>query len=172
MILVGLGANLPGPAGAPMQSLDAAVRSMQRRRIRVCARSTWLTSPPVDGSDQPNYVNGVVAVTTGMSPQRLLATLHEIEVELGRTRSTRWAARCLDLDLLDYEGLIIPSGIAGQRSARRGLGLPHPEIGQRRFVLQPIAEIAPSWRHPVSGLSAMQLLARLRPDRRVKPTQV
>jgi 2-amino-4-hydroxy-6-hydroxymethyldihydropteridine diphosphokinase len=151
MILVALGANLPGPAGPPLAQCEAALGKLAEMGVTVIARSRWYESTPVPASDQPRYVNGVVAVRTGQDPSALLATLHAVERSLGRVRGAANAARTLDLDLLDYDGLI------------RGDGepplLPHPRV----------ADVMPAWRHPVSGRSVGELLAELPFDPDLRP---
>lgn len=109
----------------------------------------------LDDAPQPAYLNGVVAVATTLTPQALLAQCLEIERQLGRTRpAQRWAPRVIDLDLLAYGDL------AGRWP---GLTLPHPGLHLRRFVLEPLAAIAPGWRHPVSGLTVREMLEQLQP---------
>jgi 2-amino-4-hydroxy-6-hydroxymethyldihydropteridine diphosphokinase len=106
----------------------------------------------VPRSDQPWFVNAVASLATGLTAPDLLAVLQAVEGQFGRVRGERNAARVLDLDLLDHRGQVTETA---------SLILPHPRLHQRRFVLLPLAEIAPSWRHPVSGLTAEQLLSRL-----------
>lgn len=107
-----------------------------------------LTVSPND--TQPAYVNGVVQIETTCSPEILLNTCHTIEASLGRTRPpVRWAPRIIDLDLLAYDALVLNSPT---------LTLPHPELHKRRFVLGPLAEIAPAWQHPRLEKTAVQLL--------------
>ena len=100
-----------------------------------------------------------MSLATGLGALDLLAMLQEIELRFGRVRDERNAARTLDLDLLDYHGQI---------SATPLLILPHPRLHLRRFVLVPLAEIAPEWRHPLSGLSAEELLAGLGEDQPIE----
>ncbi len=156
MIFVGLGANLPHPRlGAPRATLEAAVDMLRARGVRVLACSSWYDSPPWPASlaHQPWYVNGVVSVATGAAPDRLLRLLHEIEWSFGRVRSGRWAPRCLDLDLIAYDDRIT------QGTGRHGSAvLPHPRVAERAFVLAPLAEIAPDWRHPATGASVSEML--------------
>lgn len=156
MIVVGLGANLPHPRlGAPCNTLEAALDSLQARGVQVLARSSWYDSPPWPPSlsHQPWYVNGVVLVATPAAPDRLLRLLHEIEWSFGRVRSGRWAPRCLDLDLIAYDDRIT------QGTGRHGSAvLPHPRVAERAFVLAPLAEIAPDWRHPATGATAAEML--------------
>ena len=116
-------------------------------------RSRWYMSQPVPPSDQPWYVNGVVAVETALAPPALLEALLAVEAGFGRRRSAPNAARTLDLDLLDYDGT---------QCVSERLVLPHPRLHERRFVLAPLAEIAPQWRHPRSGKTAAELLAACR----------
>lgn len=161
-ILIGLGANLPSPEhGAPIETLDAAVAALASRGLRIRARSRWWESAPVPISDQPWYVNGVVEIETDLGPAALLALLHEVEASFGRLRSVPNAPRILDLDLLAHGSLV-------RQGAEPPL-LPHPRMAERAFVLYPLREIAPGWRHPATGLALTQLIARLPADQIVRP---
>ena len=164
MILVGLGSNLPTDRlHSSEEVLESAINSLEKKGIHVVGRSSWFRSAPVPASDQPWFVNGVVRVRTELPPHDLLAVLHRIEGEYGRIRSRRNASRTLDLDLLAYDNLILtdPSG----------LQLPHPRLSERAFVLRPLAQVAPEWRHPVSGLTATEMLAALPPGQTVEPIE-
>ncbi|HXV31185.1 MAG TPA: 2-amino-4-hydroxy-6-hydroxymethyldihydropteridine diphosphokinase [Sinorhizobium sp.] len=160
MILIAVGANLPGPTGSPLAQCEAALQRLASSGVAILARSPWYESAPVPPSDQPWYVNGVVSVATSLPPATLLETLHRIERALGRTRGAANAARTIDLDLLDYDGLI--------RSGPEPPILPHPRLAGRAFVLRPLADVAPEWRHP-RGSSVAELLAALPPDANVRP---
>jgi 2-amino-4-hydroxy-6-hydroxymethyldihydropteridine diphosphokinase len=157
VILVGLGANLESALhGAPRETLNAALRRLEEAGVAVRARSPWYRSAPVPVSDQPWYVNAVAEVATDRGPAALLDLLHEVERGLGRVRGLRNAARTADLDLLDYEGLVSPPGAVPV--------LPHPRLHERAFVLLPLRDIAPSWRHPRLGRSITELIVSLPPD--------
>jgi 2-amino-4-hydroxy-6-hydroxymethyldihydropteridine diphosphokinase len=113
----------------------------------------------VPPSDQPWYVNAVAAVETALAPTALLDAMLALEQRFGRRRGALNAARTLDLDLLDYDG---------RQCGTVQLTLPHPRLHERRFVLAPLAEIAPEWRHPMLGSTAAALLAALPPDQPVR----
>src|ERR1043166_8192542 len=153
MILVGIGSNLPA-AGyeSPLQTAAAALDELPNIGIGILRRSQWYLSEPVPGSDQPWFVNGVVAASAELAPESLLERLLALETRFGRVRGEANAARTLDLDLLDYDGRLC---------ATRRLVLPPPRLHERRFVLAPLCEIAPQWRHPRLDRTADELLARL-----------
>ncbi len=165
MIYIAIGGNLPSARfGPPPASLDAALERLAGRDIAVCARSRWYRSAPLPPSAQPDYINGVAAVQCALRPALLLAVLHEIESEFGRARREENEARCLDLDLLAYDELVV-----GDESAL--LRLPHPRLAQRAFVLAPWAELAADWRHPLSGLTVKEMLAALPDDQQIDVLQ-
>lgn len=155
MILIGLGANLPGPGGkSPRENCEAALVALAAAGVGIVRCSRWYCSAPVPVSDQPWFVNGVAWVDTEMEPSSLLALLHRIEETFGRERRTVNAARPLDLDLLSYHDLVLEGS----------LRLPHPRLHERAFVLIPLGEICPGWRHPVGGESVEHLIAALGPE--------
>ncbi|WP_337995595.1 2-amino-4-hydroxy-6-hydroxymethyldihydropteridine diphosphokinase [Oleispirillum naphthae] len=158
MILIALGGNLPTACGSPRQTLEAALLRFPAHGLAVAGRSPWYETAPVPVSDQPFFVNGVVCVETALDAAAAMAALHAIEAEFGRVRSVPNAARGLDLDLLDYRGEVRAASPV----------LPHPRLAERAFVLHPLRDVAPDWRHPVSGESAEELIARLPPGQKIR----
>ena len=133
------------------------------RGLRVLARSPWYESAPVPASDQPWYVNGVVRVATALSPQEVLSQLHGIETELGRQRVELDEARSVDLDIIAFGNMIL--------NGPNPPIVPHPRMAQRAFVLLPLADLAPDWRHPASGRRISDLIAGLPRDQITRPLQ-
>lgn len=160
MIFLALGANLPSSAGPPLATLEAALAGLERAGVKIAARSRWYRTAPVPVSDQPWFVNGVVGLATSLDPLALLNLLQAIERQFGRERGVRNAARTLDLDLLDYDGLV---------KEGPDLVLPHPRMQERAFVLLPLAEVAPGWRHPKLGTPVADLIAALPAIQKVEP---
>jgi 2-amino-4-hydroxy-6-hydroxymethyldihydropteridine diphosphokinase len=163
MILIGIGSNLAhAPAATPRETVEAALAALSEVGIGIIERSRWYLSEPVPSSDQPWFVNGVAMLASELAAAALLDQLLALERRFGRTRSVANAARTLDLDLLDYDS---------QRCETSELTLPHPRLYQRRFVLEPLCEIAPGWRHPRLGATAVELLQRLPAGERVAPLE-
>lgn len=157
MIIIAKGGNLPRANGGTIQdTFSQAAKMLKERAVIVRAASPLYRSPAWPPSDQPDYVNGVWLAETALSAPALLHTLHEVERALGRERSlgVANAARTLDLDLVDYRG-----AVSGGRPV-----LPHPRMQDRAFVLLPLADVAPDWRHPVSRRTVGELIERLPND--------
>lgn len=155
MILVALGSNLPNMYGSPLETLEAAVARIDAHDdVSVVKRSLIYTSAPVPFSDQPWYHNAVIAVETELKPFTLLAVLQEIEIEFGRVRDAenQNAARTLDLDIVAYDDFVIDEA---------GLSVPHPRMTERAFVLMPIRDLSPEWKHPISGASISEMIEQL-----------
>jgi 2-amino-4-hydroxy-6-hydroxymethyldihydropteridine diphosphokinase len=157
-VFIALGANLEHPIhGPPRRVLEAALEELGRRGIVVRRVSPWYRTAPVPASDQPWYVNAVAEVETDLAADALLARMHEVEDAFGRVRTVPNAARLIDLDLIDFNEEISAGGPG------RAV-LPHPRMENRAFVLRPLADLAPDWRHPRTGTSIQALLAALATD--------
>lgn len=166
MILIGIGSNLPSDYGPPRETCAASLEALEREAVEITARSRWYRSSPVPLSDQPWFVNGVIAVKTALDPPVLLAVLHRVEAAFGRASPADRAAepnaaRTLDLDLLAYGDVI--------REGPEPPVLPHPRMAERAFVLLPLREIAPDWRHPATGQALADLIDALSGEGIVQP---
>ena len=153
MILIAIGSNISGPWGTPQQSVQNALQALNSDGVKLVKASRLLLTAPFGKPNQPPFVNAVAQVATHLPPLVLLQRLHEIERKAGRRRTTRWGPRTLDLDIIDYHGLTRPSG---------KLILPHPGIAERVFVVKPISELTANWRHPITRLSAQDMLKKLK----------
>lgn len=163
MILIGLGSNMTGPWGAPRDCIGRALRLLNEHPFNLVKASTLIETTPFGNQDQPTYINAVARIKTHLPALGLLQALREIERSAGRERHERWGERTLDLDILDYNGVVLEQGIEQTMDAE--LVLPHPAISEREFVLVPIVEIAPRWKHPVTGMTAGKMLAALDTDK-------
>jgi 2-amino-4-hydroxy-6-hydroxymethyldihydropteridine diphosphokinase len=153
---IGLGANIPGPAGTPEATLAVTVdRLAQIGRLVAC--SSLYSTEPVGLVDQPRFLNAVIAIETELAPRELIESLLNLEIEFGRDRSdgVRNGPRTLDLDILLYGDFVL---------GEHNLVVPHPRLAERAFVLVPLREIAPELRDPRTGATVSQLLEKLFPE--------
>ncbi len=146
---IGIGSNLRDPA---VQCRDAFRRIGAIPEIRLLRRSSLYRTEPVGPEDQPWFINAVAEIRTDLPPGELFEALKEIERKMGRKDGPRWGPRVIDLDLLLYGQKVV---------AEEGLVIPHPELHRRRFVLEPLCELASYLIHPAFGVSVRGLLDRL-----------
>lgn len=148
-MVVALGCSLPGSYPSREALLEAAVAALAAEGLAVTARSSWWTSAAWPDPTAPAYLNGVALVETTLPAEAVLAVLHRIEARFGRVRAEPNAPRTLDLDLIAHGRMVLEGAVV----------VPHPRAHERLFVMGPLAEIAPDWRHPVSGRTATELAA-------------
>ena len=161
--MVALGANLPASGAASVEEgLEQALASFSDAGLKLVKRSSWWRSAAWPDPRDPPFLNGVAIVRTPLSPERVLSVLHRLEDEAGRVRAEPNAPRPLDLDLIAY----------GRRVQTGPPTLPHPRADARRFVMAPLAQIAPGWRHPVLGATAAALASKASVGRDAEPIDV
>jgi 2-amino-4-hydroxy-6-hydroxymethyldihydropteridine diphosphokinase len=161
-LLLALGGNVAGLWGEPRDSLVRAIRALETEGLKVVRSSNFYMTEPLGAGRQPRYLNIVIMVEPGFAPGALLRLLKRVERRAGRKLAPPMHPRPLDIDILDYGG----RRLDWPRSHRRERGrliLPHPELHTRAFVLVPLRDVAPFWRHPMLGVAARTLLARLSP---------
>jgi 2-amino-4-hydroxy-6-hydroxymethyldihydropteridine diphosphokinase len=150
-VLIALGANIPSQAGPPAKTFRAALKALEQAGLTPAGVSPFYETTAWPDPGDPPFLNAVASFKTRLQPFALLTLLHEVETRFGRKRSALNAPRSLDLDLLDYDGRVEQGAVI----------LPHPRLSQRRFVLEPLAQLAPGWRHPVSGQTVEAMLQAL-----------
>ena len=156
-VYLGLGANLGDPAATLAAARDT-LAALPQGRLSACS-SLYRTAPVGGPPGQPDYVNAAVELDTTLPPQELLERCLAIEARFGRQRRERWGPRSLDIDLLLYDALV---------SDDSRLTLPHPRLHLRRFVLEPLCELAPQLVHPRLLLPLQELLRQLADPNRVE----
>ena len=192
-ILLALGANRAGAWGPPAETLGRTLMELGRAGIRPAVVSHLYETAAMGAPSRTTYRNAVLSAWTSLAPVRLLQTVKRLEVMAGRRTTHRWGPRVLDIDVLDDPACRLgwwrrasPTAVTGRLIAQRqqhsldahkpdvrqGLVIPHPQLHRRAFVLVPLLDVAPHWRHPVTGRAARALLARLprqRHDVRLAP---
>ena len=149
-VYLAIGSNM----GEKEQYLEDAVQTLRDDAdFRAVRTSSWMVTEPYGGVEQDDFLNGAIEVQTLLTPHALLDRLHEIEVQAGRERLVHWGPRTLDLDILFYNEKMINE---------TDLIVPHMDMANRRFVLQPLCELAPAYLHPVLKKTVRQMLEELK----------
>lgn len=170
--LIALGGNMPSVAGTPEETLRAGLARLDALIDGEMLASAPYRTPCFPPGAGPDYVNAAARVQHRGTPEEMLALLHRVETEFGRARVQRWGQRTLDLDLIAAGDAILPDRETHegwrnlpldrqQEVAPEQLVLPHPRLQDRAFVLVPLADVAPNWKHPVLGLTVVEMLTAL-----------
>ena len=152
-IIIGIGGNIKSEAGThPIKVGMKAISYFKDYSIKVTNQSSWYETEPIPKSNQPNFFNCIVLANTILSELDVLKSLHEIEHKLGRKRRMVNEARIIDLDLIDYSNKIL---------INKEIVIPHPRAHQRRFVMEPLAELDKTWVHPILKININKILKNL-----------
>ena len=155
MIYLALGSNMKGDFASPRHLVEAAISNLPLAGAQVVRAAPLYRSvavgPKVEGRAQDDYINTVVAVRAVTPAVGLLKRLHALEAAFGRARRVQWGPRTLDIDIVSYHDEVHAAGAQ----------IPHPRLADRAFVLYPLRDIAPGWRHPISGAGVDELIKGL-----------
>ena len=152
-IIIGIGGNIKSNDGFhPVIVAKKAINLLKNYSIEITEQSSWYETEPIPKSDQPNFFNCVVFANTILNELDVLKSLHEIEYKLGRRRKVVNEARVIDLDLIDYSNKILRN---------KEIIVPHPRAHQRKFVMEPLAELDKNWVHPVLKTNIKKILKNL-----------
>jgi 2-amino-4-hydroxy-6-hydroxymethyldihydropteridine diphosphokinase len=172
IVYLAFGSNQMAQLQGSVEVIQSSYALLNAKPVHITTFSPFFQTPAFPAGNGPDYVNSVVRAQTSLTAQELMDVLHNIETQLGRERKQRWGARNIDIDLLDYDGRILPTRKAYNKW--RGLPLelqktewpdelvlPHPRIQDRGFVLVPLKAVARDWVHPVTGENIDTLIGQI-----------
>ena len=170
--VVAVGSNEETAFGGAREIVSRAPAALEAAGLKPRATSELFETPCFPAGYGPDFVNSVVLLESDLPPERILAVLHRVEAEFGRKRRQRWGPRTLDLDLIALGGVILPDATelrrwmelppeAQTREVPDRLILPHPRLQERAFVLIPMAQLVPEWRHPLTGMRVREMIEAL-----------
>ncbi|WP_375688364.1 2-amino-4-hydroxy-6-hydroxymethyldihydropteridine diphosphokinase [Pseudooceanicola sp. LIPI14-2-Ac024] len=170
--LAAIGGNQPNGPLSPVENVLSGLAALGPAGLHLTACSALYRTPAFPSGSGPDFVNAAMAFTSAMAPDEVMEKMHLIEAAHNRERRERWAGRTLDLDLLDCDGIVQPDGetwrhwhdLAPERQRETAPGqliLPHPRLHERAFVLVPLRDVAPAWRHPILARTVAEMCADL-----------
>ena len=175
--LISYGANLEGPFGPPRQTIYKALEKLRSKGFNILEQSKSYCSESFPNKNDPKYLNGCLKIEVDLEPTEVLRQLKHIERRMGRLPGERWGARICDLDLLSVDSLVYPNiqifnywrNLCFKRQEKEKpneLLLPHPRIQDRAFVLRPLLDIAPNWKHPVLHLTVEEMFEHISKEKK------
>ncbi len=170
--MISYGANISGPFGEPVKTLEFALKELKIRNLSIIKESKLYSSLAFPYSSEPRYLNGCFEIEVHCSAHAVLGHLKEVEVKMGRRENSRWGSRACDLDLLSFANTVCPSNELFDHWYKMPLKqqivekphqllLPHPRLQDRAFVLKPLMDFAEDWIHPILNLSVKEMFASL-----------
>ena len=156
MIFLSLGSNLSSSFGSRFDNLKIAISLLEKEGIKIKKTSSFYETPSYPNKNNPRFINLAILVETNLSPANLMKKLIQIEEHLERQRNKKNDPRTCDIDIIDYKGQIHKFSFNNQN-----LEIPHKEIINRNFVLLPLQEIAPKWKHPKTNEIITSLIKKL-----------
>ena len=159
MIFLGLGSNLSSKFGDRFTNINLAISFLEGYGIRVIKKSNFYETPSYPNKENPKFINAVIVVETTLPPVDLMSVLLFIEEKLGRKRDKKNDPRTCDMDIIDYNGQIL-----NLKFNNLELNLPHNDLTKRNFILFPLQEISPNWKHPKTKEFISDLLQKLSED--------
>jgi len=159
MIYLGLGSNLPSKYGNRFDNIDIAVSKLAENNIKIIKRSSFYETPSYPDKSKPKFINIVILVKSKLSVKKLMTLLISIEKNMQRERNKKNDPRTCDIDIIDYNAEII-----NLDHINLNVSIPHKKMNYRNFVLYPLKEISPKWKHPITNESITDLITKLSID--------
>ncbi len=156
MIFLGLGSNLPSKYGDKFANINLAISSLESYGVKIIKRSSFYKTPSYPDRENPKFINVVILVKTNLAPIDLMSVLIFIEEKLERKRFKKNDPRTCDIDIIDYN-----SQILNLKYNNIDITVPHKELTSRNFVLFPLQEISPMWKHPKTKETINNLIRKL-----------
>ena len=159
MVILGLGSNLESSFGDRIKNIDLAITSLNNLGVSIIKKSSYYETPSYPKSINPKFINVIVLATFNSNPKKLASLIIEIENKLERKRSVKNAPRTCDIDIIDFNSKVLRF-----EYNKLTFAVPHERLSVRNFVLFPLKEILPNWKHPISNKAVTELIEKLSPD--------